>query len=82
MVFDEDPIGFSYYYTVQGELDNPELLTDELMATYKETILASLRNDISLRTFKERGFVFSYRYFSASTGELFTEASFTPEEYK
>lgn len=82
MVFDEDPIGFSYYYTVMDELDNPDLLTDELMQTFREEMLASLRKDISLRTFKERGFVFSYRYFSASTGEPFAEASFGPEEYQ
>ena len=82
MVFDESPIGFSYYYTVQGDLDNPDLLTDELMAEFKEAVLASLRKDISLKNFKERGFVFSYHYFSASTGELFTEVSFKPEEYR
>ena len=82
MTYEDEPQGFTYHQTVQGELDNDSLLTPEALSTFQEELLARIRKDISLRRYKERGFTFTYRYTSASTGKLFTEVSFGPEEYR
>ena len=81
MTYEDEPQGFTYHQTVRGELDNKELLTPEALSSFQEQLLASIRKDINLRRFKERGFTFTYRYTSASTGDLFTEVSFGPEDY-
>ena len=81
MVFVEDPIGFTYYYNISGTLDDPELLTDDVIEEFRSELLRNLRQDISLKRYKERGLTFTYKYFSASTRKLFTEASFGPEDY-
>ena len=82
MTFVSNPIGFNYYYTLDGDLDDPELLTDDVLETFHEELLKNLRQDISLKKYKERDFTFTYTYYSRSTGEMLTEAAFTPEEYK
>ena len=82
MTYEDEPQGFTYHQTVQGELDNDSLLTPEAISTFQEELLARIRKDINLRRYKERGFTFTYRYTSASTGKLFTEVSFGPEEYR
>ena len=82
MTFATEPIGFTYHYHVQGQLDNPELLTPETMENFRENLLNNVRKDISLKTYKEKGFTFTYRYLSASTGDVFTESVITPEDYK
>jgi len=82
MTYEDAPQGFTYHHTVTGELDNDSLLTPEVLSMFQENLLQSIRNDISLKRCKDRGFTFTYRYTSASTGELFTEASFGPEDYQ
>ena len=82
MTYSEAPAGFIYHYRVQGELDNPELLTADALSEFTASLGKSLREDISLKTYKERGLRFTYRYTSTRTGKLFTEASFGPEDYQ
>ncbi len=82
MTFGTAPLGFTYHYHVQGQLDNRELLTDEMLENFRQDLLSSVRQDISLKAYKEKGFTFTYRYLSASTGEVFTEAIITPEDYR
>ncbi len=81
MVFVSDPIGFNYFYTLDGALDDSELLTQEVLSTFHDELLKNLREDISLKKYKERDFTFTYTYYSQSTGEVLTEAAFGPEEY-
>ena len=57
-------------------------LTDEMLENFRQDLLSSVRQDISLKAYKEKGFTFTYRYLSASTGEVFTEAIITPEDYR
>lgn len=82
MVFVDDPIGFTYYYTLDGALDDPELLTEEVLDAFHDELLLNLRQDINLKRYKERDFTFAYKYYSRSTGELLTEATIPPEDYK
>ena len=82
MTFGTAPLGFTYYYHVQGKLDNPDLLSEETLLNFRENLLANVRQDISLKPYKEKGFTFTYRYLSGSTGHLFTEAVIGPEDYR
>ena len=82
MTFVGDPVGFNYFYTLDGDLDNPEVLTEEVLTTFQEELLRNLRQDISLKRYKERDFTFTYTYFSRSTGEKVTEAVISPDMYK
>ncbi len=81
MTYEDEPQGFTYHQTVQGELDDKELLTPDALSAFQEELLNRIRKDISLRRYKDRGFTFTYRYTSASTGDIFTEVSFGPEDY-
>ena len=81
MTYAEEPQGFTYHYRLQGEWDDPELLTPDILEEFVQNVGKSLREDITLKTYKERGLHFTYRYVSASTGQLYTEATFGPEDY-
>lgn len=81
MVYVDKPQGFTYYHTVVGELDNDSLLTPEALDAFKEELLKNIKNDLSLKRHKERGFTFTYHYTSGSTGKVFTEVSYGPDDY-
>ena len=82
MTYVAEPQGFIYHYRITGDLDNPDILTDEALAPVIEGMRQSLRENITLRTYKEHGLTFTYRYLSDSTGEPFVEAVFGPEDYQ
>ena len=82
MTYEEAPQGFVYHHTVMGELDNDSLLTPEALSQFRDKLVQQISNDISLKRCKDRGFTFTYRYTSASTGNLFTEAAIGPEDYE
>ena len=39
MTYEDEPQGFTYHQTVQGELDNDSLLTPEAISTFQEELL-------------------------------------------
>ena len=82
MTYVSEPAGFTYYYTVVGELDNDSLLTTEAIETFRAQLLESVRNDLHLKRYKDKGFILTYRYNSDSTGKVFIEAAFGPDDYR
>lgn len=82
MTFESEPAGLVYYYSVIGDLDNAELLTPDVVEDFRTRLLESIRNDINMKRYKDKGFQFTYRYRSDSTGKPFVEATFGPEDYK
>lgn len=82
MTYVDVPQGFIYHYRVTGELDNPELYTSEAVDPIIENMRQSLRQNLSLRAYKERGLSFTYRYLSDSTGDTFVDTTFGPEDYQ
>jgi hypothetical protein len=82
MTYVEAPQGFIYHYRVTGELDNPELLTADALEPIIENMRQNLRQNLSLRAYKERGLSFTYRYLSDTTGEPFVDTTFGPEDYR
>jgi hypothetical protein len=82
MAFESEPAGLIYYYTVIGDLDNDTLLTPDVVEDFRARLLESIRNDINMKRYKDKGFNFTYRYNSGSTGKPFVEATFGPDDYK
>ena len=82
MTYADEPQGFTYHYRLTGDFDNPELLTQEVLDEFTAQMRQSLRENLSLRAYKERDFTFTYRYLSERTDSLVLEASFGPEDYK
>ena len=82
MTYADEPQGFTYHYRLTGDFDNPELLTSSILDDFTEQMKQSLRENITLKSYKERNFTFTYRYFSDSTDSLVLEARFGPEDYK
>ena len=82
MTYADEPQGFTYHYRLTGDFDNPELLTSSILDAFTEQMKQSLRENITLKSYKERNFTFTYRYFSDSTDSLVLEARFGPEYYK
>ncbi|MCR5180452.1 MAG: hypothetical protein K6C30_04465, partial [Bacteroidaceae bacterium] len=70
MTYASEPEGFTYHYRLTGELDDSTMYTEELLQQFEEQMRTSLRQNISLRPYKERGFTFTYRYSSDRTGSL------------
>lgn len=81
MIFDKDTRTIQYYYTLKGNLDDPEALNECLIEDFRENMLLKLRDDLSLKKEKENKLNFSYFYFSKSTGNRLMEISFTPDDY-
>ena len=82
MAYIEQPQGFAYYYTVDYDSTETELFTDSLKELFIEQLHQNVRNDIKMKTYKEKGFTFSYTYFSRATGDVLMQAAFGPEDYR
>lgn len=82
MTYSDEPQGFTYHYRLTGDFDDPELLTPEILSAFTEQMQQALRENLSLRAYKERDFTFTYRYLSDRTDSLVLEACFGPEDYK
>ncbi len=80
--FDMATRTFAYNYTVEGELDKPEVYTDKVKSAFREKVLSEIRSSIQMRGYKEAGITILYRYYSASTGEKRLEYRFEKEEYR
>ena len=82
MTYNDEPQGFTYHYRLTGDFDKPELLTPEILSAFTEQMQQALRENLTLRAYKERDFTFTYRYLSARTDSLLFQVSFGPEDYK
>lgn len=71
----------AYYYTVQDDLDNEELYTDELIETLYEDKLKSVKGSLQLKQYKDEGIAFCYEYRSTTTGKTLLQMTFSPEDY-
>lgn len=82
MTYVKAPQGFIYHYRVMGELDNPQLFTADQVDPIIDGMRQNLRENLSLRIYKERGLFFTYRYLSDTTGEPMVDVTFGPEDYR
>lgn len=77
-------ITYTYYYnyTVTDMLDNDSIFTGSTRQTLNNALLEEIRTSIALKTYKDCGITLSYRYYSATSGELLAEFLFTKEDYE
>ena len=73
---------YYYNYTVTANLDIDSLYTQELYDKFREQLLSDIKNSIQLKTLKDAGISFCYRYHSARSGKILMLQKFTPKDYK
>lgn len=55
----------SYYYTVTGELDDPQFM-DNNYATYKKALQEAIDNSVEMEEYRKFGSKIKYIYYSGS----------------
>ena len=80
LIFYADSRTLTYYYTVEGVLDDYEALkTHDL----RGMMLKELRNSATMKEYKEAGYNFSYVFWSTKNkGTRLYEATFREKEYQ
>ena len=80
-VFETDTRILHFYYRFMGAMDQDSIETKT--DTMRKLLLEALRNETSLRVYKEAGYGFAYTYFSdREPGCLRYETYFTKEDYQ
>ena len=72
---------FGYYYTLSGKIDDPALVAKgqkQIIAS----ILSSLKDNTSMKEYKQAGYNFRYVFRSQKNGNILIEKTFTKKEYK
>ena len=73
---------YYYNYTVKGDLDVESLYTQELYDIFREQLLSDIKGSISLKSCKDAGITFCYRYYSDRSGKILMLQKFTKKDYK
>lgn len=82
MIYNHEPQGFSYYYSMRGLMDNDSIYADEAaILEIKQNMLDGLKTSIPMRHYLEHDFTFTYYYSSATTGQTYKTIVLTPEDY-
>ncbi len=82
MTFDAPERELTYYYTLEGELDDKELMSADLLTDFETSLCKALVTSVEMKTYKEHGLNFQYTYVSQSTGEVLATVRLTPDMYK
>ncbi|MDO4160187.1 MAG: hypothetical protein Q4D41_07015 [Prevotellaceae bacterium] len=78
MVYEKTARTIHYYYTIKGQADTTGISNDAA----REGLLKSLKDNTSIKKFKEEGFNFAYTYFSAKNkGKKLIDFTFYPKDY-
>ena len=70
-----------YYYTLEGKIDDEQLLTHEVTEKFREQLLLTVQNSVELKAYKEKGVNFCYVYHSSSQGKQLFSITVTADEY-
>lgn len=81
ITFDRNTLTFSYYYTLTGDADNKQAI-DKIRKDLSTTLLSQLKENTSMRVFKDAGYNFHYVYRSQKSGGILIEKSFSKKEYQ
>ncbi len=82
MEYDSQTHTLHHYYTLKNELEQEKKLTESIIDDYRETMLVSIRDDISLKKHKENNVTFCYHYFLEDNKEKEAfQLKFTPKDY-
>lgn len=78
MQYDASQLRLSYFYTVETDIPIDLFPREDI----KQELLRNLRQSLQLKTHKEHGLLFHYRYILQPSGETIVDCTFTPEDYK
>ncbi len=81
IAFDSAERTLAYCYTLEGIADNDSTLNADLQEAQRVALLDNVKGSIQLRSYKEQGFCFEYRYYSRKTGRVLMSFLFTPADY-
>lgn len=70
----------SYFYTLSGELDNPEIIRENSSAI-KSQLLEAIKNSVELKRAKDAGVAFRYVYISMKTHKQIVSMKIDKSEY-
>ena len=79
--FDRATHTFGYYYTLSGEIDDPEIVLKN-KKQIAISILGSLKDNTSMKEYKQAGYNFRYEFRSQKSVNILIEKTFTKKEYK
>ena len=78
MQYDANEMLLTYFYTIETDVPADQLPREEV----KQELLRNLRHSLQLKSHKEHGVLFHYRYILQPAGETLVDCTFTPEDYK
>lgn len=81
ITFDRQTRTFLYYYTLTGKADNAEIIGKSKVKLTK-ALIESLKENTSMKAFKDAGYKFHYIYRSKNTGKTLLEYTATPKDYQ
>ena len=77
--FEAESHTMCYYYQLLGEMDNDGNLNTRMM---RQMLVERLKNELSMRVFKEAGYNFRYQYYSQRhPGQILFETTITKKDY-
>lgn len=81
MTYDMQTRTLNYYYSLYEEMNNLDVLTPGTIEDFTETLLVSLRDDITLKKHKEENVNFAYHYCLTPSHEEAFCIKFGPKDY-
>lgn len=80
VTFSRETHTFAYYYSLSGKLDDAGIIETNKKQIIS-TILGSLRDNTSMKEYKQAGYNFHYVMKSCRTGEVLIDKTFTNKDY-
>lgn len=81
VTFSRETHTFGYYYSLSGKLDDADII-EKNEKQIISTILSSLKDNTSMKEYKQAGYSFHYVMKSSKTGEVLIDKIFTKKDYK
>lgn len=78
--FDRATHTFSYYYTISGKIDDPVVIAKG-QRQIASSILSSLKENTSMKEFKQAAYNFHYVFRSQKNGNVLIDTTFTKKDY-
>lgn len=80
VTFSRETHTFGYYYSLSGNLDDSDII-EKFKQKIISSILSSLKENTSMKEYKQAGYNFHYVMKSSKTGEVLIDKLFTNKDY-
>ncbi len=80
VTFSRETHTFGYYYSLSGNLDDSDII-EKFKQKIISSILSSLKENTSMKEYKQAGYNFHYIMKSSKTGEVLIDKLFTNKDY-